>query len=252
MTSLRGSNAPWPAVMISARERYGPPLFVEIESSSSPFSSIRSSVCTSSPRRTSAPYWRPCSAQQVDELLGQDLRIAGDVVDVLLGIHGRDLSAELLEALDDADGGAAVARVVRGRKATRARAENGDVDDVSASTRAGTLVRAAGAAATGGVGGRFALLHLERVPAAAGGGHVRVVDLEAGLLQPVQEVDRRALEVRRAVGIDDDVDAVERELDGRPPASLGRSRARTRSPSSRRPGRRRAEPRPRSPRPSAA
>src|SRR5215213_8418615 len=77
---------------------------------------------------------------------------------------------------------------------------------------AGTLVGAAGAAATGGVVGRLALLHLERVPAAAGSGRVRVLDLEARLLQPVQEVDRRALEVRRAVRIDDDVDAVKGEL----------------------------------------
>jgi hypothetical protein len=65
----------------------------------------------------------------VDELLGQDLRIAGDVVDVLLRIHGGDLPAELLEALDDADCGVAVARVVRGGKPARACAENGDVDD---------------------------------------------------------------------------------------------------------------------------
>src|SRR5829696_495874 len=75
-----------------------------------------------------------------------------------------------------------------------------------------TLVGAAGAAARGGVGGRLALLHLERMPAAAGGGDVRIIDLEAGLLQAVQEVDRRALQVRRAVGVDDDIDTVQLEL----------------------------------------
>ena len=75
-----------------------------------------------------------------------------------------------------------------------------------------TLVGAARAAAVGRVGGRLALLDLERVPAPAGGGHIRVLDLEAGLLEPVQEVDRRALQVRRAVRVDHDVDAVEREL----------------------------------------
>ena len=53
----------------------------------------------------------------------------GDVVDVLLGVDRRDLAAELLEALDDPDGGVAVAGVVRGSEPGRARAEDGDVDD---------------------------------------------------------------------------------------------------------------------------
>ncbi len=51
---------------------------------------------------------------EVDERLAEDLRMPGDVVDVLLGIDGRYLSAELLETLDDADGGVAVPGVVRG------------------------------------------------------------------------------------------------------------------------------------------
>src|SRR5207302_9173153 len=43
----------------------------------------------------------PLLGAEVDEGLALDLRVAGDVVDVLLGIRGRDLAADLLEALDD-------------------------------------------------------------------------------------------------------------------------------------------------------
>src|SRR3954447_1379539 len=64
-------------------------------------------------------------------------------------------------------------------------------------------VAAAGAAA-GGRAGVFALRDLEARPAAAGGDHVRVVDLEPGLLEALQEVDRRALQVGRAERVDDD------------------------------------------------
>ena len=53
----------------------------------------------------------------------------GDVVDVLLGVDGRDLAAELLEALDDPHRGVAVARVVGGGEAGRAGSENRDVGD---------------------------------------------------------------------------------------------------------------------------
>ena len=66
---------------------------------------------------------------EVDELLAEDLRMSRHVVDVLLGIRRGDLAAELLEALDDAHGPVAVARVVGGSQAGRARAENRDVDD---------------------------------------------------------------------------------------------------------------------------
>ena len=48
----------------------------------------------------------------------------------------------------------------------------------------------------------------EAVAAAARGGGVRVVDLEPGLGDRVQEVDGRALEVRRAEGVDDHGHAV--------------------------------------------
>src|SRR5689334_16140162 len=55
----------------------------------------------------------------------------------------------------------------------------------------------------------LALVRLERVAAAAGRLDVRVLDLEARLLERVDEVDRRALQVRRAERVDDDGDAVE-------------------------------------------
>jgi hypothetical protein len=50
---------------------------------------------------------------------------------------------------------------------------------------------------------------LEAVPAAARAGGVRVVDLEARLLERLDEVDRRALEVLLAGRVDDHADAVE-------------------------------------------
>jgi hypothetical protein len=67
---------------------------------------------------------------EVDERLALDLRVPGDVVDVLLRVDGSDLATELAEALDDADGGVAVPRVVGGSKANGARADDRDVDDV--------------------------------------------------------------------------------------------------------------------------
>jgi hypothetical protein len=73
---------------------------------------------------------------QVDEVLAEDLRVPGDVVDVLLRIGRRDLAAELLEALDDANGGVPVARVVRSRQSNGTCPENRDVDDALGAHRA--------------------------------------------------------------------------------------------------------------------
>ena len=92
---------------------------------------------------------------------------------------------------------------------------------------------------------------LEAVPAAAGARDVRVLDLEPGLLEALDEVDRRALQVRRAERVDDDLDAVELELVVAGLARRGRTRARTRSRCSRRPGSRSGAPRPRRPAPAA-
>src|SRR3954466_7315179 len=73
-------------------------------------------------------------------------------------------------------------------------------------------MRAAGAAARGAVDLLARLVvDLERVPASAGGRDVRVVDGEAAL-EPVDVVDLRALEVGRAVRVDDHVDAVDGHL----------------------------------------
>src|SRR5262245_30570871 len=71
------------------------------------------------------------------------------------------------------------------------------------------------AAAThvGALGQLLALLHLEGVAAAARGDGVRVVDLEARLLDRIQEVDGRALQVRSGERVDDDRNALERELE---------------------------------------
>src|SRR5688500_11780214 len=73
------------------------------------------------------------------------------------------------------------------------------------------LVAAAGAAAAHMRFGLFAFGDLERVTAPAGGGDARVVDREPAL-KALDEVDLGALEVRRAVRVDDDPDALELEL----------------------------------------
>src|SRR3954470_7780071 len=85
-----------------------------------------------------------------------------------------------------------------------------------AGTAEARLVRAAGAAA--GAGGRcIARLvvggALEGVAAAAGRDGVRVVDLEPGLLDRLEIVDGRALEVRGAERVDDDLHALLLELE---------------------------------------
>src|SRR5205085_2963282 len=54
----------------------------------------------------------------------------------------------------------------------------------------------------------FLVRHAERGAAAAGRDHVRVLDLEAGALQAVDEVDRRAADVRQALAVDEERDAL--------------------------------------------
>src|SRR6266508_2766547 len=65
-------------------------------------------------------------------------------------------------------------------------------------------------AATAGVvvGDLFALGDLERVTAAARGGRVRILDLEARLLECLEEVDLRAAQVGSAERVDDHGDPV--------------------------------------------
>src|SRR5579859_4975200 len=94
-----------------------------------------------------------------------------------------------------------------------AKATSADAPRISWSCRVSERsVRATRAAARGPVFGGLALGHLEGVAAAAGGGHVRVRDLEAGLLDRLQEVDLGAAQVGRAEGIDDHRDAVGLDL----------------------------------------
>src|SRR3990172_4777038 len=71
---------------------------------------------------------------------------------------------------------------------------------------------AAAAADRGVLGQLLALFHLEGVAAAAGRDGVRVLDLEAGLLDAVQVVDRGALEVGRGERVDHDGHSLERQL----------------------------------------
>src|SRR5262245_26806591 len=66
---------------------------------------------------------------EVDEGLTLDLRMARDVVDVLLRVDRGDLAAELLEALEDADGRLAMAGVVGSREADGPGADDRDVVD---------------------------------------------------------------------------------------------------------------------------
>src|ERR1700740_1267068 len=68
--------------------------------------------------------------------------------------------------------------------------------------------------AAGGVLGRLALGHLERVAAATRGDGVRVLDLAPGLLDRLEVVDLRPHQIGRAERIDDDRDALALELVG--------------------------------------
>src|SRR5438105_8947320 len=77
----------------------------------------------------------------------------------------------------------------------------------------GPSVATAGAAAADLVGRLGALLDLERVAATARRDGVRIVDREPRRLDRVEVVDLRAAEVRSAERVDDDLDAVHRQLD---------------------------------------
>src|SRR5215210_383291 len=66
---------------------------------------------------------------EVDECLALDLRVPGDVEDVLLRIHRGDLASELLQALHDANRSIAVTGVVRRSEPDGAAADDGDVAD---------------------------------------------------------------------------------------------------------------------------
>src|SRR6476646_3752260 len=96
----------------------------------------------------------PLLRAELDKGLALDLRMPCNVEDVLLGIHGGDLAADLLEALDDPNGRIAMARVIRSSEAGRAGPEDRDVDDavlahgdgmVLAATRAAALSEQSGA-----------------------------------------------------------------------------------------------------------
>src|SRR6188474_3617221 len=160
---------------------------------------------------------------EVDEILPPDLRVAGDVVDVLLGIDRSDLATELTKALDDADARVTVPGVVRGREADRACADDGDVADsfahacLDATRGEETLVRAAGAATAAcmrlhGLALGHVFLRLEGRAAPARRLHVRVVDGEAGAHERVHVVDLGAGQIGRAERIDDDAHPVHLDL----------------------------------------
>ena len=64
------------------------------------------------------------------EVLGQDLREAGHVEDVLLGIEGHELAAERGQGVHDARRGAAHARVEGGEEPGRPPADDRDVPEL--------------------------------------------------------------------------------------------------------------------------
>ena len=106
---------------------------------------------------------------EVDEALALHLRVAGDVEEVLLGVDGRDLAAELLEALDDPNRRVAVAGVVGSREPDGAAADDRDVADALAHTD----VRLAGGRASGRANrAAFRAIRMEE-PAKAGSVHTR-------------------------------------------------------------------------------
>src|SRR5215203_841644 len=96
------------------------------------------------------------------------------------------------------------------RRSRRTAQEPSDEVVMATAQRRPDFVRltAAGAAWRAASGGHLAfrtLLDLERVTASTGRAHVRVVDREAAL-EPFDEVDLRALQIRRAERVDDDGD----------------------------------------------
>ena len=115
--------------MISARVRYGPPWSVPIASSSSPSCDDALERLHLLAEAHLRPVLQALLGAELDQLRAQDLRVPGDVVDVLLRVDRRHLAAELLEALDDPHRRVAVARVVRGGEAGGPAPEDGDVDD---------------------------------------------------------------------------------------------------------------------------
>src|SRR3954471_5435456 len=78
--------------------------------------------------------------------------------------------------------------------------------------RGSESLRAAAGAAAADLAGIRLIFHLEGVAAAAARDGVRVVDLEAGLLDRLEIVDPRTRQVRGAEGIDDDTNALTLEL----------------------------------------
>ena len=133
ISSLRGSKAPWPAVTISVRVgNVSPWCVVEDEELLAVRPTPREVRHLLVEEDLGAELEALLDAE-VDERLALDLRVPGDVVDVLLRVDGRDLAAELAEALDDPHGRVAVPGVVRGSEPDGAGADDGDVDDVSRS-----------------------------------------------------------------------------------------------------------------------
>src|SRR2546422_498187 len=66
----------------------------------------------------------------LDQVLGEDLREAGDVEDVLLGIESRELAAHLVEIVDQPAGRAAHPRVEGAEQPRRAGPDDRDIFDV--------------------------------------------------------------------------------------------------------------------------
>ena len=121
--SLRGSKAPWPAVTMIVRVSIVFPEAVEIVKISSPEIELAHLLA----QQKVGAVLEALLGAEVDERLALDLRMAGDVVDVLLGIDRRDLAAELLEAFEDADGRLAMPGVVGGREPDGPGADDRDV-----------------------------------------------------------------------------------------------------------------------------
>ncbi len=125
MPSLRGSKAPWPAVTMIVRVSIVLPDAVAIVWRLV----ARRELAHLLAEEDVGAELEALLGAEVDERLALDLRMAGDVVDVLLRVDGRDLAAELLEALEDADRRLAMAGVVGSREADGPGADDRDVVD---------------------------------------------------------------------------------------------------------------------------
>ena len=128
--SRLGSKAPWPPAMITARLRScGVRGVVRVQDDDVVLPLDRLDGRLEVDR--DVELLECLAAQLLDEVLGEHLRVTGDVEDPLLRVQRRQLAADLRQRVDDPRRGLAHAGPERGREPDRARPDDGDVADLA-------------------------------------------------------------------------------------------------------------------------